>query len=196
MERNKEQHAIIRYCAPRPFNIGDVVYFIEAADFKVFRSPCKVCGGTKKVTVNDVTFNCPCCNNEKEIIRVNAFVVRRYRLYSITDEVSNNEWKASTYHRLTFCFYRKTGHGGGYWSSNHSTKKLVESALNNYYNIPFDEKLSEDNVTRCFYDDYKLAVSVAECMTKTQLEKLKAYNEVYGTEYVASFSTENDKKSN
>ena len=196
MERNKEQHAIIRYCAPRPFNIGDVVYFIEAADFQVFRSPCNVCEGTKKITVNDVTFGCPCCNNEKEIIKVNSFVVRRYRLYSITDEVSNNEWKASTFHRLTFVFYRKTGHGYSYYSSNHSTKKLVESELNNCYNIPFDEKSSEYNVTRYFYDDYKLAVSMAECMTKKQLEKLRAYNDENGTKYIASFSTENDKKSN
>lgn len=196
IRENKEQRAIICYRAPRPFNIGDVVYFIESDDFQVFRSPCKVCGGIKKITVNNVTFGCPCCNDEKETIKVNAYVVRRYRLYSITDQVSNDEWKASTFHRLEFSFYRKVGHGKGYWNNGHSTKKLVSSELNNYFNLPFDENFKEYNATRCFYDDYKLAVSVAEGLTKMQLEKLKVYNEEHGTEYVANFSAENDKKSN
>ncbi|MCX4313857.1 MAG: hypothetical protein OSJ83_08415, partial [Clostridia bacterium] len=55
-----QQTATIRYAAPRPVNIGDVFYRVERGEAQHFREPCRVCGDKRKLTVNGVTFNCPC----------------------------------------------------------------------------------------------------------------------------------------
>ena len=45
------------------------------------------------------------------------------------------------------------------------------------------------------YDDYKLAVSVAERMNEIELEQLKAYNAEHGTHYEVHFTKPHDAKS-
>lgn len=62
-----------------------------------------------------------------------------------------------------------------------------------YYNAPYNDKLEKCNGV---YDDYKLAVKIAEQYTARELQRLQEYNEKFGTTYVAEFKDEHDPKSN
>ncbi len=64
--QTKQQTATVAYNAPRPVNIGDVFYMIAQGETKQFYEPCKVCNDTHSVTVNGVTFGCPCCNRGRK----------------------------------------------------------------------------------------------------------------------------------
>lgn len=197
MNNNQTHNATIAYQAPRRFDIGDVFYRIERVnESQNFREPCKVCGGEQQLTVNGVTFKCPCCNHQKEVITIYKYVVRRYRVYSIKDEVSTLEWKPSTSHNVKIKLYRKVGHGyastygdnGGNWKINPKTAKLNPTDIvDTGYNGELDDAI---------FDDYKIAVSVADKLSERELDRLRAYNAEYGSAHVATFKTDHDPKSN
>lgn len=183
------QQTIINYTAPRHINIGDVFYMIEQGDTKQFYEPCKVCNDTREVTVNGVTFKCPCCNRGKQAIFVQQHIVHRYRVHRISDEVESREWKAGENHTVKFGLYRKVGNGWG----EHNSTELWATDFTKRLNAP----CGNDTVNGYgIYDDYKLAVSVAERMNEIELEQLKAYNAEHGTNYEVNFTKTHDKKSN
>ena len=193
-EKHPVRIAQIQYAAPRDFNIGDVFYRVErASECCTFREPCKVCGGKKKITMSGVTFDCPCCNYQKEAITVHKYVVRRYRVCSIKDEVSTSEWKPSTTHTIKIELYRKVGHGytspysgcGGSWLIYPKNTILNPVDITSSYDL--------DNAA---FDDYKIAVSVADKLSEKELDRLRAYNAEYGSAHVATFKTDHDPKSN
>lgn len=194
---NKNQHpqqtAEIYYNAPRKVDIGDVFYKIEAVDHQHFREPCIVCKGEKMLTVNDVTFKCPCCDDARETIRICGFAVRRYRVFKITDEVNNEEWKPSTVHRVKFDLYRKIGHG--YQFASFSTSSFYSSDLCRWLNLSEEDEIRANNVNSYLFDDYQLAVAVARLLTAAEVQKLEEYNGIHGSSYAPVFTTENDKKS-
>lgn len=195
MENRTIQTAEIKYEAPRPINIGDVFYRIVCAETKAvdLHTPCKVCLGTTKVTVNGVTFTCPCCAHEKNTITVRHWVVRRYRVSSICDSVNDSEWKAATNHKVVFEMYHKSGHGNPFYS-NYDKKTIWPSDLQKYLNVSID-KINIHNIDKCIYDDYKLAILVADCLTSRELESVTAYNEEHGMAVKVEFREEHDKKS-
>ena len=80
------QTAIIEYYAPCAFDLDEVFYRIERASDLYFRDDCRVCGGTKLLTVNGVTFKCPCCEQESVSITVKNYAVRRYRICGVSEE--------------------------------------------------------------------------------------------------------------
>ena len=128
-----------------------------------------MCNDTHSVTVNGVTFGCPCCNRGAQAIFVQQHVVHRYRVYRVSDEVESNEWKAGENHNVKFGVYRKVGLG---WGDNRHTE-LWARDFQERLNAPCgDRPINEYGI----YDDYKLAVSVAERMNEIELEQLKAYN--------------------
>lgn len=197
MNNNQTHNATIAYQAPRRFDIGDVFYRVERVnESQNFREPCKLCGGEQQLTVNGVTFKCPCCNYQKEVITIYKYVVRRYRVYSIKDEVSTLEWKPSTSHNVNIKLYRKVGHGyastygdnGGNWKINPKTAKLNPTDIvDTGNNGALDDAI---------FDDYKIAVSVADKLSERELDRLRAYNAEYGSAHVATFKTDHDPKSN
>ena len=65
--------------------------------------------------------------------------------------------------------------------------------FNRNYNLPYDEKFETCNGV---YDNYKLALQVAEQYTARELKRLQEYNEKFGTTHVAAFKIEHDPKSN
>lgn len=188
----RNQTTEIKYYGPRPIDIGDVFYRIEEGETCNFYSPCKVCNDTRIVTVNGVTFNCPCCCSGSTVFQARKYVVRKYRVYSIEDSVRHDDWKPSSVHTVEFKLYRKIGHGS-YISSNHSTCRMSISDLQ-CLNATFDDIRVHD-IGRYFYDDYKLAVSVADKLTEDEHENVREYNVKNGTKYEAIFKTEHDKKS-
>lgn len=186
------QKATIYYNAPRKINIGDVFYKIKAVDFQHFREPCIVCNDKRELTINGVTFKCPCCGSTKETIRINNFVVQRFRVFKITDKVDSSTWKKSDRHTVSFALYRKNGRGT--WFSDYETAKITEYDLLENLNVGV-ENLKPTCVEKYIFDDYLQAVNGAKELTDQQLQKLDAYNAIHGSEYKAEFKTENDKKS-
>lgn len=188
-----QQKAVVQYHAPREVNIGDVFYKIEAVDHQCFREPCLVCKGEKNLTVNGVTFKCPCCGDTRETIRICGFVVQRYRVFKITDEVGSEEWKPSTNHRVKFDLYRKVGHG--YQFADRSASSFDSYDLRRWLNLSGGDEIRAGNVGSYIFDDYQLAVETARLLTAAEVQRLKEYNDTHGSSYAPVFTTENDKKS-
>jgi hypothetical protein len=188
------QQAVVLYHAPREVNLGDVFYKIEAVDFQYFREPCLVCKGEQKLTVNGHTFKCPCCGDARETLRACGFVVRRFRVYKITDEVGSDEWKASTTHRVRFDLYRKVGHGNQF--ADRSATSFYEHDLCVRLNPSEKDKIRAGNADGYFFDDYKLAENAAKILIDAEIKKVEEYNTLHGSSYVLRLTTENDKKSN
>ena len=190
---NQTQSAVFNYAAPRAVRIGDVFYRIESGESVYFREPCKVCDGTGQLTVKGVTFKCPCCDAQKEVISIHKYVVRRYRVYKIAQEAGTSEWKPCDYKDITFSLYRKVGHGfcvyGGGGHIEFTDRKFAQN-----YNLPLNGNMARGE--RGIYDDYNLAVRVAEQMNALELKRLAEYNKEYGTAHEAVFKAKNDPKSN
>lgn len=106
----ENQKITIGYESNVPINLDDVLYLVEIADngHKTFFRNCRVCGGTRSLTVNGVTFACPCCNHEEQAITVHKFIVRRYRVHKIEVEKGTDTWKPSNYKTVQFHIYKKT----------------------------------------------------------------------------------------
>lgn len=190
---NKQQQTTIYYDTPRPVNIGDVFYSIREGDFVTFREPCKVCNGKRELTVNGVTFRCPCCDNHKETIRVCKYVVRRFRVNAITQSTNASYWKADETRRVSFELYHKSGLG--YHGDEYYRTEISEDYFTRYYNFPYKEGNTIGRYSSALYDDYDLAVSVADKLTEKELERLAAYNAEYGTDHAPTFKSEHNPKS-
>lgn len=188
------QEAVIQYHAPRRVNIGDVFYKIKAVDFQTFREPCLVCEDKKELTINGVTFRCPCCGRAEEVLRIQGYVVQRYRVFKITDEVGNSEWKADDHHRVKFSIYRKVGHG--YQWAEHSESYFGDRDLERFLNVSEADRYSAHNVDQYLFDDYQLALKIAKGLTDAEIKKLDEYNAAHGSSCQPVFKTEHDKKSN
>ena len=96
--------------------IGDVFYLIEKDNYFNFRSSCRVCEGVRKLTVNEITFNCPMCNKETVNFTVSGYKVSKYKVYRIEEQaVSYENWKLPTYAdgaiktRKKYSIFKKTG---------------------------------------------------------------------------------------
>lgn len=185
----QQQTATIHYAAPRAVNIGNVFYRVERGESVHFREPCRVCGDKRKLTVNGVTFCCPCCNTEKTTISVARYFVRRYR---VSEKALDDYWKLGDRY-VHFRFYRKVGGGYGCWRDNGGVFEMRADEFARAYNAPYDETRDSCNG---IYDDYKTALSIAEQMTARELKHLQEYNEKFGSAHVAEFKGEHDPKSN
>lgn len=179
-------------------NLGDVFYKVETTDHKAYHRECRVCKGKRELTINEVTFKCPVCYQEGEVLRVHGFFVRRYRVFSEEHFIDNSDWKYDGKEpKIRYELYHKSGRGYFYSDCVHKVIKEPESTFSSdckYFNCPDP---NEHSVTNCLYSDYKLAVAVAEKLTKEQIDKVRAYNEANNTTYeLPVFNIEHDKKSN
>lgn len=188
MSNKPNQTLTIHYQNDVPLNLDDVVYIVENASngSATFYQKCRVCGGTHSLTVNDVTFACPCCRNEEAAITVHKYVVRRYRVFKVEVEKGIDTWKPSSYQTVRFYAHQKTDRG--HWCTY--TRQL------SYDEINPAEPLHRSNPA---FTDYALAVAAANDYNERERARLADYNELHGTQYEipAEFADiENDKKSN
>lgn len=187
-----KQAATIYYDSPRPVRIGDVFYRVEHGESTYVKSTCRVCEGKKEITVNGITFKCPMCDNETKVLNISKYVVRRYRVCGIKDEVPTNDWKPSNNHFVRFTFYRKVGHGYSPWGGGGGFEMRddnIKHCLNRKYEPEYGLR---DNI----FDDYKLACAYADAVNDAEMKKLENYNVAHGTDHVVTFKVENDPKSN
>lgn len=187
------QTAITEYDAPCAFDLDEVFYRVERVESKYFYDPCKVCGGEGTLTINEVTFNCPCCDKQKVSTTINMYAVRRYRVYAITEEKSTLEWKPEKTSRVRVKLYRKIGHGYSYSSSQGSFEIFPRDTV---LNVPYDATLTENNLNTMLYTDYALACKVANAFVERELARLAEINAERGTNYAVEFKQNNDPRSN
>lgn len=197
MNENTRQQAVINYNAPRPINIGDVFYRVEYGEGTYLKAPCRVCEGEGEITVNGITFKCPMCDSETAVLNVSRYVVRRYRVYGIFDEVSTYEWKPSTTHQVKFKMYRKVGHGYvGWFGSDGGSLEVSDYDIKRLLNKTYDPNLCASLQADAIFDDYKLACKFADAANAAELKRVADYNAEHGTKHVVTFNVENDPKSN
>lgn len=183
----------ISYNAPRHIAIGDVFYVIRSTETTHFREPCKVCEDKHELTINGVTFRCPCCGQTNETITIYNYIVQRVRVYSIECKANTDTWKEGEYRSVTFGVYHKEGHGYGDYFSNNFTRDIDSRRFENLN--PDVSKTSSDFCDYAIYDDYKKAIAVADALNAAEADKLKEYNAIHGTTYQTEFKRKHDKKS-
>ena len=77
--------------------------------------------------------------------------------------------------------------GGGH--IEFSDRKFAQN-----YNLPLNGDIARGE--RGIYDDYNLAVKIADQMNALELKRLAEYNKEYWTAHEATFKAKNDPKSN
>lgn len=185
MEKKKAQSITINYQAETPLSMHDVVYFVVPEVSCTFYRKCRVCGGAKELTINSITFSCPCCYHEEVAITVHKYVVRCYRICKIEVESSTDTWKPSDLQHVRFYAYSKHRYGYGCVK----LRNVNLDALN-----PVNLKFIRDPA----FTNYARAVEVEKEMNACEQKRLAEYNEQHGTNYEmpAYADIVNDKKSN
>lgn len=190
------QTAIIEYYAPCAFDLDEVFYRIERASDLYFRDACRVCGGTKSITVNGVTFKCPCCEQESVSITVKNYAVRRYRICGVSEEKDDYEWKPSSTTYKKIKAYRKVGHGHDTGFMNCRGGKWEFSPSSIVLNEPYNAEWDDDTLKILAYTDYALACKVADALTEREIARLAKINAERGTNFEAVFKKDHDPRSN
>lgn len=191
-DNQTEQQAIIRYKGDRAVNIGDVFYRIEPVEHFSVYEKCPMCNDTRTITVNGITEKCPHCGKNNTVLTVSNMVVKRYRVFSIRDKVSDDTWKADDTHRVTVDLYHKEGHG--YFGLINREERIEDLADTSRLNKVLNTK-DVSSYSATWFDDYKQAVIAAKQLNDAQMAKLTAFNEQHGTNHAPSFKKENDQKS-
>lgn len=194
--KTARQTAIINYDSPCAFYMDDVYYRIERASDLYFRDDCRVCAGTKSLTVNGVTFKCPCCEKESVSVTVKSYAARRYRICKISEEKDNYEWKPASTSHTKIKAYRKVGHGHnmGILDSYGGTWEFSPSSI--ILNEPYNPEWSDDDIKKLLYSDYALACKVADALTEREIARLAEINAERGTNFEAVFKKKHDPRSN
>lgn len=192
------QQTIIDYDLPIKINLGDVFYTIEKENSKYYYEPCQVCGGTRKLTVNGITFDCPCCNKSRVTLSISQYKVTRWRVYSITQYVSDNGyWKEGSNKHEKFLLYTTYSRGYG----NTKSKELSTYDFKRSRNLDFEEMLKINDsyygdIGKCVYDCYSLACQVADKLNDFEKQKVEEHNKKFGTNYELPDKPKYDQKSN
>ena len=198
LETNQtQQQTIIEYNLPRKINLGDVIYTIEETDKKYYYEPCKVCEGKGNLTVNGVTFSCPCCRDYRSPFSIARYKVTRWRVYEIAQMVSTGYWKASDNKTLIVKVYTTTSRGYG----NTKDKRLTEYNFKHNRNADADRlieasKSQYKQLGDFIFDCYSLACEVADKLNEFEEQKVIEHNKANNTNYELPPKPEYDPKSN
>lgn len=76
-------------------NLGDTLFIIDGSKKKEYKQECKVCRGTKSVTVNNVTFPCPVCEFNRHSIVIYQYQPIEMEVSEITIKKLNYNHKVS-----------------------------------------------------------------------------------------------------
>lgn len=188
---------IIDYDLPIKIDLGDVFYSIEEVGKQHYYEPCKVCEGKSKLTVNDVTFDCPCCKEYRSPFSICRFKVTRWRVYEIAQEISAGYWKKGDTKNLIIKLYTTTNRGYG----NNRTKILNEFNFKNNRNAEFEEiQAAVDSYYRVLdhyiFNCYSIACQVADKLNAFEEQKVEQHNKEFGTNYALPDKPKYDPKSN
>lgn len=191
------QQTIIEYNLPRKINLGDVIYTIEETDKKYYYEPCKVCEGKGKLTVNGITFSCPCCRDYRSPFSIARYKVTRWRVYEIAQMVSTGYWKASDNKTLIIKVYTTTSRGYG----NTKDKRLTEYNFKHSRNVDADRlieasKSQYQKIDDFIFDCYGIACEAADKLNEFEEKKVIQHNKENGTNYELPPKPKYDARSN
>lgn len=181
----------INYNSPFSVNIGDVFYRVEVDGSEWFKSPCPVCEGTGSLTVNGYNFKCPCCDQQEKAFSVHNYVVKKYKVFCISQECRTDTWKTPSERRTSFELFRKTDRS----MYATATKRFFDSDLSAA--DPSIENIVQypGRLDRTIYTDYRLAKETAQVLNNKEKEALGEYNASHGTSFdFPEFATKDDKK--
>lgn len=162
--------SVIKYNGTRSFSLGDILYRAEAVNEKVFRSVCRVCEGKKTLTVNGITFACPCCSTEDEITSVTTYGVKKYIVCGISEN-SNVSFEREE------LFLNET-----------RTICVSLCCADNYVTfcegISFDSSQGFNNDGEIlWYESKEKAEEAVQKLNEQEKEKLNLYNLKHGTKF-------------
>lgn len=188
---------IIEYDLPIKINLGDVFYSIEEVGKQHYYEPCKVCEGKGKLTVNDVTFDCPCCRDYRSPFSICRFKVTRWRVCKLSQEIGTYHWKKSDTKSLKIKLYTTSNREYG----NARTKELGEYNFKRNRNTVFETmqetvESSYSYLDHYIYDCYSLACEVADKLNAFEEQKVEQHNKEFGTNYELPDTPKYDPKSN
>lgn len=192
------QTAIVEYDAPCAFDMDEVFYRIELAKTEYLRDRCVVCEDKKSLTVNGVTFKCPCCESASVNTQIHAYAVRRYRVCGIFEEKQSQDWKPETRSRVKVKLYRKVGRGHITWYNDSQGGTWEIYPVDARLNVPYYDDMPTANhaLINFVYSDYALACRVADALTEREIAYLAKINAERGTNYTVEFKQYHDQKSN
>ena len=188
---------IIKYNISRQINLGDVFYTIEDTDKKFYYEPCKVCEGKGQLTINDITFTCPCCREYRSPFSIARYKVTRWRVYEISQSLSNGYWQKGSVEPINVHLYTTTSRGYG----NIKRLKLTEHNFKMFRNVEADEiiKIADSRYGRLdeyVFDCYSHACNVADELNKYEEQKVIQHNKENGTNYELPPKPKYDARSN
>lgn len=188
----KSEHTI-EFSAKCPIVLGQVFYAVENYDHKHFYGKCPVCNGEQLVHINGFEFSCPKCAGGKypdsPVLTVKRYIVRRYRVKSIKEELWIHDWNPSEGFKssVEIEFYRPIPRCSNDWTDNYSRSFTIESDADN-------RLILKSSTYGELFSNYQSAVAKADELNAQQEMLVKQYNGSYGTDFVFEKPTY-DKKS-
>lgn len=179
-----KQQITVEYDSPVKVVTGMILWRIESAERKTFYTNCPVCGGSRKITVNDHTFTCPQCDKLAKSTTFQHYTVQKYKVCGIDVETPYDYWKdADNEPRVKFKLFHKYGRGA-YESRTYTVTGTELDPLR------FNQYCSE----KYAFSSYSRACELARDMNAHENEKLAAFNEEHGSEYTFDWKETNDKE--
>lgn len=193
----KINELILKHYIPIKIDLGDVFYTIEETDKKFYYEPCKVCEGKGKLTVNNITFDCPCCDKYRSPFSVARYKVTKWRVFMVSQSLSNGYWKKGSLNELQIYLY--TMYDRGY--NRHREIKLNEYNFINCRNVEVEDlyKVIQSpygRLSNYVFDCYSHACNVADELNKNEEQKVIQHNKEYGTNYELPPIPKYDTRSN
>ncbi len=168
-----EHQTTIEYNGDKKFSVGDAMYKVVADDSKAYNSVCRVCHGERILTVNGVTFQCPCCENEETAVIINHFSVSEYFVTQVAEKMQvavNNDTIPQTV-----------------YDTNNIVISVQLSAKDGSFsfseNITFDKETGFINGTDNWFDRKEAAEEAMRLSNASEINKLLIYNKEHGTDF-------------
>lgn len=178
----KSEHTI-EFSAECPIKLGQVFYTVENYDHKHFYGKCPVCNGEQLVHINGFEFSCPKCAGgkypDRPVLTVSRYIVRRYRVKCIKEELRINDWNPSEGFKssVEIEFYRPIPRCSSDWTDRHSRSFTIKSVAEN-------RLILKSSTYGELFSDCKSAIAKADELNAQQEMLVKQYNESYGTDFV------------
>lgn len=174
----KTQQHIIEFETNVKINLGDVFYVVEHGEAQAFFGECEVCQGQQKITHNGYTFRCPKCGGNgsgTRILTVDRYVVHRYRVKSLGEELVINDWnpKNGFYKQIKVDLFRPSPR-----TSYRDHDATIRCSSN------YDKNNLKLELSNNIYSDYKEAVAEADRLNAIQEQIVTTYNNSYGTNLI------------
>lgn len=197
-----EQTTIIKYNAPRQFNIGDILYCIDTREGYTLQESCPVCEGKGIVNVKGYEIKCSYCSfgnkthDAQNAVHIRHYTVATVKINRVEQYHSPTTWKLNDSVKTTFGYYRKRGRG--YIGDRFNFVGSFDPA--HQFNRSFDQiqaqikHIYSDKNFPFLYTDYKLVEDIVKQLNDREIQKLTEFNQKFKTKHKLTPNHKNDPK--